>query len=57
MNWKEKILSAMLEMKSACKENTEWNKCCECPFIDFCDIIERITGKAPSEWEITAKEE
>ncbi len=53
MDWKEKIITAMTLLKEACGENTEWAKCAECPFGNYCDyIMESSAGLTPEEFEI-----
>lgn len=49
MDWKEKILSAMLEIQSACRMNGEWSECHNCPFNTYCTVLITETGLEPSE--------
>ena len=49
MNWKEKIEEGMLLIKKGCNEQTEWAKCHECPFKDYCDAIENNGYEIPCE--------
>ena len=55
MEWYEKIREGMALIKQGCGENTEWTKCYECPFNDFCNLIMDDDDKIPSEaffpWE------
>ena len=39
MDWIAKMKTAMELIHSACKENTDWAKCEECPFETYCNII------------------
>jgi len=54
MDWKEKMIIAMTLLKEACGENTEWAKCAECPFEEYCDYCttEDFSGLTPEEFEI-----
>lgn len=53
MDWKEKMITAMTLLKEACKENTGWGKCAECPFENYCDyIMESSAGLTPEDFEI-----
>lgn len=40
MDWKEKIEEGMKLIKEGCTEQTECRKCRDCPFTDFCDLLE-----------------
>ena len=42
-NWTEKMREGMRLMKEACAANAEWDKCCNCPFDSYCDILIRDT--------------
>ena len=43
MNWKEKIKIGMILLKEGCTENDSWGSCVDCPFREYCDIIEEAT--------------
>lgn len=55
MEWFEKIREGMALIKKGCSENTDWIKCYECPFNNFCNLIMDDDEKIPSEaffpWE------
>ena len=51
MNWKEKIKEGMKLIKEGCLEQTEWVKCYECPFGDFCTSLEKDNWNIPSDEE------
>ena len=55
MEWFEKIREGMALIKQGCRENTDWTKCHDCPFTDFCDLIMEDSDKVPHEaffpWE------
>ena len=56
--WKEKMIFAMTLLKEACEANTNWDKCEECPFDDYCDcIMKKFNGRIPAEFEIEEKGE
>lgn len=59
MNWKKKMAVAMLMMKEACRENTEWSNCANCPFDEYCDIIMQNSNGmiTPTAFEIEKEEE
>ena len=39
MDWKEQMRAGMEMMKKACKKNTEWAKCADCPFDTYCTAL------------------
>lgn len=45
MDWKEKIEEGMKLIKEGCAEGT---KCYQCPFNEYCIILE---DNAPDNWE------
>ncbi len=50
MDWVTKMKTGMELIHSACKENTDWTKCKECPFTNYCDAINlAISQKTPEE--------
>ena len=44
--WIEKIKKGMALIKEGCDEVKEWADCAECPFREYCDLIEIHTGGA-----------
>lgn len=53
--WQLKILEGMKLIKEGCSKNDSWACCSECPFTDYCDIIQAETLKppyTPQGWEI-----
>ena len=57
MDWKEEMKMGMLMIQSACQKNTEWGKCYECPFNDFCDLIYDETFQFPDGWNLDESED
>ena len=51
--WKNKMVSAMIQLQQACKENISWNKCRECPFDEHCDAIYYECHEYPNEWDLS----
>ena len=55
MEWFEKIREGMALIKQGCGENTDWIKCQDCPFDEFCDLIMKDFDEIPNEaffpWE------
>jgi len=39
MDWIAEMRAGMEMMQEACRKNTEWNKCSECPFDEYCTIL------------------
>ena len=58
-DWTEKMREGMRLMKEACAANTEGNKCRDCPFDSYCDILMEFGSKTeddfaaelPNTWE------
>ena len=54
--WQKKMLEGMRLMQEACKENGQWNQCCECPFDAYCtalmdaELLDPFKGVQDEEW-------
>lgn len=40
MDFVKEIKKAMLHLQEACRLNDAWKNCWECPFKEYCDVIE-----------------
>ena len=49
MDWKEKIKEGIKLIKEGCLEQTEWEKCYDCPFGTVCVLMEENNYEIPSE--------
>ena len=38
-------------MRDACAANTAWNKCRDCPFDSYCDILMEFGSKTEDDFE------
>ena len=52
MTWIDEMKEAMKAIQRACEKNDEWNRCCECPFTEYCSAIEHEDLGEPITWEI-----
>lgn len=50
MKWQEMIEMGMKLIADGCQRNTEWRKCEECPFDNYCSTLYEEHG-TPGEWE------
>ncbi len=41
MDWIEDMKLAMLRMQMACQSNDKWNECQNCPFDEYCTVLEK----------------
>lgn len=39
MDWKSEMRAGMEMMHKACEKNTEWSKCYDCPFDEWCTML------------------
>lgn len=39
MNWKEMIEQGMKMIGEGCSRNGDWTKCHDCPFDDYCTLL------------------
>ena len=53
MDWIEQMKEAMMMVKTACAQNTQWADCDVCPFREQCDAFEQ-NGMIdiPAAWKI-----
>lgn len=50
--WKLKILNGMQSIKEGCEQVESWDKCNECPFLDYCEFNHDVTKPMPTNWEV-----
>lgn len=51
MTYIEAVNSAINALMDACAMNDEWKKCRECPFGNFCDLLEVAGWGTPDDEE------
>ncbi len=51
MEWIKKMRVALIDLQNACKKNTEWANCAECPFGEWCDVLEEHGYTTPDKWK------
>lgn len=49
MEFITKIKEAMELLHKACKMNDEWANCSKCPFLDYCNALEKAGFGTPDE--------
>lgn len=52
MEWIDEIKKAMAMLKNGCSKNDMWTKCEDCPFGEYCEVLEFHYMPIPEEWDI-----
>ena len=52
MEWIDEIKKAMAMLKNGCSKNDMWTKCEDCPFSEYCEVLEFHYMPIPEEWDI-----
>lgn len=55
MDWKNEIIEGMKTIKKICANNT-WLDCIDCPFGEYCNILENNGYGVPEDWSINKNE-
>jgi hypothetical protein len=56
MDWKKEMTLAMLSIQSACMKNDSWYECRNCPFDEYCTLLQDNGFGEPTEWEIETED-
>ena len=52
MEWIDEIKKAMAMLKNGCSKNDMWINCKDCPFDEYCGVLEDHGMPLPEEWDI-----